>query len=189
MRYLHWRASFALQLHTVFEKQPDVFPRLAEAILGVSITSLRLLQQQFWRTESVELFIGILLLVKRAGWGKHLIISVLQGWPKQSVALVTITSEEELRNQTLTLFTERIQAHLSKSRTKQLVRNQHALLSEAERAQLLAPSSSFAACEIELETAAHNDRQSALESDLPIGHDEQIQHAAASSSAAAAAAC
>src|SRR5690606_16781947 len=53
-RYLRWRAAFALQLHTVFETQPDVFPRLAEAMLGVSITSLRLLQQQFWQTESAE---------------------------------------------------------------------------------------------------------------------------------------
>jgi hypothetical protein len=189
IRYLHWRASFALQLHTVFEMKPDVFPRLAEAILGVSITTLRLLQQQFWQTESVELFIDILVLVKRAGLGKHLIITALQGWPKQPMALITsATSESELRQQTLALFVERIQTHLGKPRTKQLVRNQQALLSEAERAQLLAPSlSTAAACQIEPEMASQDDRHTALEFELDsTTSHEQVQPAAAASSAAAA---
>ena len=50
-----------------------VFSRLEDAMQDVCMSTLRVLQQRFWRADHVELFLAALLLVQRAGWGKHVI--------------------------------------------------------------------------------------------------------------------
>jgi hypothetical protein len=106
-----------------------IFLQLVCALQGVCVSSLRVLQQRFWRSDQLELFVDVLQLVKRAGWSRHTIEAALHGWTGLSGSAGEADGAKDMdeRRQVTARLTERVEQHLCQKRAQRRLYSQREL--------------------------------------------------------------